>query len=85
MTDNTVTPLSHYVSKAPFDPYSVEQTTPEQEKIYLASQWQLMRLKFRRHKVALASAIILTIMYAMILVVEVLAPYNLHSRDVDHI
>ena len=85
MTDNAVTPLSHYVSKAPFDPYSVEQTTPEQEKIYLASQWQLMRLKFRRHKVALASAVILTIMYAMILVVEVLAPYNLHSRDVDHI
>ncbi len=78
-------PLSHYVSKAPFDPYSVEQTTPEQEKIYLASQWRLMAIRFSRHRIAVASAVVLVIMYAMILVVEFLAPYNLHTRDVGHI
>ena len=32
----------HYVSREPFDPYSVEKLTPAQEKLYLASQWQLM-------------------------------------------
>ncbi len=78
-------PLPHYVSPAPFDPYSVERTSPEQEKIYLASQWKLMAIRFSRHRVAVISAIVLAIMYAMILVVEVLAPYNLHTRDVGHI
>ncbi|MGH6892587.1 MAG: ABC transporter permease, partial [Dongiaceae bacterium] len=77
--------LPHYVSEAPFDPYSIERTTPEQEKIYLASQWRLMALKFRRHRIAVLSAVVLLIMYVAILVVEVLAPYNLHTRDVGHI
>jgi peptide/nickel transport system permease protein len=78
-------PLPHYVSPAPFDPYSIERTTPEQERLYLASQWRLMALKFRRHRIAVISAVVLFLMYAAILVVEVLAPYNLHTRDVNHI
>jgi peptide/nickel transport system permease protein len=78
-------PLQHYVSQAPFDPYSVEQTTPEQERIYLASQWRLMWLRFRRHKVALVSAWVLCVLYAMIAVVEFLAPYNVDTRNVNYI
>ena len=78
-------PLPHYVSAAPFDPYSVEKTTPEQEKIYLASQWRLMGIKFRRHRIAVLSAMILGLMYAAILVVEMLAPYNQDTRNVQYI
>jgi|SoiMethySBSTD1v2_1073268.scaffolds.fasta_scaffold00117_81 peptide/nickel transport system permease protein len=78
-------PLPHYVSAAPFDPYSVERTTPEQEKIYLASQWRLMALKFRRHRIAVVSAIVLALMYASILVVEFLSPYQQATRNVQHI
>jgi peptide/nickel transport system permease protein len=78
-------PLPHYVSAAPFDPYSVERTTPEQEKIYLASQWRLMALKFRRHRIAVVSAVVLAVMYASILVVEFLSPYQQDSRNVQHI
>jgi peptide/nickel transport system permease protein len=78
-------PLPHYVSTAPFDPYSVERTTAEQEKIYLASQWKLMALKFGRHRIAVLSAIVLGIMYAAILVVEFLAPYQQDTRNVQHI
>jgi len=83
MTDTTS--LDHFVSKEPFDPYSIEQVTAEQERFYLASQWRMMWLKFRRHKVAVASGIVLLVMYVAILMVEVLAPYNLHTRNVDHI
>jgi len=72
----TPAPLPHYVSPAPFDPYSVERTTAEQEKIYLASQWQLMRLKFKRHRIAVVSAWVLAIMYLAILGVEFLSPYQ---------
>jgi peptide/nickel transport system permease protein len=78
-------PLPHYVSAAPFDPYSVERTTPEQEKIYLASQWKLMALKFRRHRIAVVSAVVLAIMYAAVLAVEFLAPYHQDTRNVQHI
>jgi len=44
--------VEHYVSPEPFDPYSVERLTPEQERFYLASQWRMMWWKFRRHRLA---------------------------------
>ncbi len=75
----------HFVSKAPFDPYSVEQLTPEQEKYYLASQWQLMWWKLKRHKVAMFSGVILMIMYGSVLFSEFLTPYNLHRQNIDYI
>jgi peptide/nickel transport system permease protein len=78
-------PLAHYVSSAPFDPQSVERLTAEQERYFLATQWRLMWWKFRRHKVAVASGIILLVLYASILVSEFLAPYNLHTRHTDFI
>ena len=78
-------PLQHYVSPAPFDPYSVERTTPEQERIYLASQWKLMALKFRRHRIAVVSAVVLALMYLAVIGVEFLAPYHQDTRNVQHI
>ena len=77
--------LAHYVSTAPFDPYSVEAMTDEQSRVYQASQLKLMWWKFRRHKLAVASGIFLASLYAMILVCEFLAPYNLHTRNMDFI
>ena len=35
-------PLPHYVSDAPFDPYSVERMTPAQERFYMASEWRMV-------------------------------------------
>ena len=49
-------PLPHEVSTAPFEPYATEAMTPEQERVYLASQWQLMWWKFRKHRLAVISA-----------------------------
>lgn len=78
--------LGHYVSKEPFDPYSVEtDLTPEQEKFYLASQWQLMWWKFKRHRLAVVSGAFLLLTYFSLLICEFLAPYNLHTRNVDYI
>jgi len=75
----------HFVSDEPFDPYSVEALTPEQERYYLASQWQLMWWKLRRHRVAVFCGILLLFMYGSVLVSEILAPYQLHSRHTDYI
>ncbi|MEL4377868.1 ABC transporter permease [Brucella cytisi] len=78
-------PLPHFVSDTPFDPYSVEKMTDAQAKIHLASQRQLMWWKFKRHKLALASGIFLILLYGAIIIAEFLAPYNLHTRNVDFI
>ncbi len=78
-------PLPHFVSDAPFDPYSVEKMTDAQAKIHLASNRQLMWWKFRRHKLALVSGIFLILLYGAIVIAEFLAPYNLHTRNVDFI
>jgi peptide/nickel transport system permease protein len=78
-------PLEHYVSTAPFDPQSVEVMTEEQMRVYQASQMRLMWWKFKRHRLALASGIFLAALYVMIVFCEFLAPYNLHTRNVDFI
>ncbi len=52
-------------------------TREEKEaKIFVASQWQLMWWRFRRHKVAIASAIIVLLIYMVALFAEFLAPAN---------
>jgi peptide/nickel transport system permease protein len=75
----------HFVSTEPFDPAAAARLTPEQERVYHASQWKLMWWKFKRHRVAVASGLILLLMYASTLVSEVLVPYNLHTRNTDFI
>ena len=80
MSSGKPEPLEHFVSSAPFDPYSIEALTEEQERYYLASQWRMMWLRFKRHRLAVASGAVLLVMYSSILVSEFLAPYGLHSR-----
>lgn len=78
-------PLTHEVSTAPFEPYATEAMTPEQERVYLASQWQLMWWKFRKHKLAVISAFVIVAIYAMAAFAEFLAPYHYTTRNTDFI
>jgi peptide/nickel transport system permease protein len=48
----------------------------EEERLYVASQWQLMWWKFRRHKLAMASGVILIIFYVVAIFAEFVAPYD---------
>ena len=75
----------HFVSREPFDPHSIEALTPAQEKYYLASQWILMWWKLKRHRLAVICGIILALNYATIMFSEVIAPYNLHTRNTDFV
>lgn len=81
MTDR----LAHYVNREAFNPYSIETLTAEQERYYMAPQWKIIWWRFREHRVAVISLIILLIAYASILISEVLAPYELHSRNTEFI
>lgn len=75
----------HFVDTAPFNPWDREELTPEQEKYYLASQWQLMWWRLKRHRLAYFSLIILAIMYASVFIVEFIAPYAQETRNSEYI
>jgi len=77
--------LQHYVSTEPFDPYSVEKLTPEQERYFLATQWRLMWWKLKRHKLAVVSGVFLLLMYLIAVIAEVVAPYALETRNARHL
>ncbi|MEE8202520.1 MAG: ABC transporter permease [Alphaproteobacteria bacterium] len=83
--DTAATPLEHYVSTEPFDPHTADALSPEQERFYMASQWRLMWWKLKRHHLAVIFGFVLAVMYGSILVSEILAPYNLHTRDSDFV
>ena len=51
------------------------------EQFYLASQWQLMLRKLKKHKLAKISAILLIILYVGMLFSDFLAPYGLEEFD----
>ncbi len=75
----------HYVSPDPFDPKAIEKLTPDQERLYLASQSQLMWWKFKRHKLAYWSGAFLLLVYLAVMFAEFLAPYGLETRSAKHI
>ena len=85
MNPSQAAPLEHFVSRDPFEPYAAEKLTPEQEKFYRASQWRIMWWKFRRHRIAVIAGVVLLFFYASTLVSELIAPYQLDTRDTHHI
>mgnify|MGYP001195475693 FL=1 len=76
---------THFVNKDHFDPNMEEPLTPEQERYYLATQWQLMWWKLKRHRLAMVSGAVLAFMYFSVVIAELLAPYALASRTTDFI
>ena len=47
-----------------------------EEKIYTASQWQLMRWRFAKHKIAVASVVVLALFYLVAIFCEFIAPHD---------
>lgn len=61
--------------KAPQD--NVKDKT---EQFYLASQWELIWWKFRRHKLAMVAAVTLGLMYLLVIFGDFLSPYTPRTR-----
>ena len=47
-----------------------------EERYYIASQWQLMWRKFRKHKLAVTGGVVLFIFYLLAVLAEFVAPYG---------
>ncbi|GJE61779.1 ABC transporter permease [Methylobacterium trifolii] len=69
---------NHFVDPAPFDPGAARETAGGS-----ASAWRLIFRKFLRHRMAVASALVLLALYAAVPFVEWLAPYGQARRDGD--
>ena len=76
---------THYVDAAPFDPAEAEQLTAEQERYFQASMGQIIWWRFRRHKLALWSGIVLLIFYLCVPFAEPMAPYDPNERQAEYI
>ncbi|MGG7516728.1 ABC transporter permease [Allorhizobium undicola] len=80
------TAMEHYVSSAPFDPDAEEsRELTRGSRLDQASQLKLTWWRFRRHRIAYYSGLLLLAAYFMIAFVEFIAPYNVHSRHVNFI
>jgi peptide/nickel transport system permease protein len=53
-----------------------EAVTAEEEKIYVASYWKLMWWRFRKHKMALLSTVVVFLLYLVAVFCEGVAPYD---------
>ncbi len=62
-----------------------QKNNEQEEKIYVASQWQLIRWKFFRHKLAVGSLGVLAIFYFCAIFVEFVAPYDPYHYNKDFV
>ncbi len=57
----------------------------EEEKIFVASQWQLVWWRFRKHRIALVATALLAVLYIVIAFVEFFAPYDPRRNNRDYL
>ena len=55
-----------------------------EERRFLASQWQLMWWKFRKHRLAVVGVYIIVLLYVTAIFAEFIAPYDLHERHKEY-
>lgn len=78
--DEILAPLS--TPGSPEIPGEVERRSDS--SVLVASQWQLMWWKFRRHKVAMVCAAVVLAFYIVAIFVEFIAPYPANVQDANN-
>ncbi len=76
--------MSQTTEEMPVDPAAEEAATQEQELAF-ASQWQLMWLRFKRHKLALGAGVVLLVLYSIALFCEFVSPYEPNQRNAQYV
>jgi len=54
------------------------------ERVYVASQWQLVWWKFRKHRLAMAGGVVAILLYLIALLAEPLSAYDPEAQDRRH-
>ncbi len=56
----------------------------KEKKLFVASQWQLIRWKFFRHKLAMGALVVLALFYFCVIFAEFICSYDPIHHDVDY-
>ena len=88
MTEGSITSESHLVAtpgvatappvEAPIEPIATSQA---EERVSVASQWQLMWWRFRKHKLAMLAAVVITLFYSGVVLADFLAYADPEASD----
>ena len=57
----------------------------DDEALYLASQWRLMRIKFARHRLARLGGTVVVLFYLVAILAEFIAPYDPRWLDIENL
>ena len=68
---------------APAPGPALPEATATEERVSVASQWQLMWWRFRKHKVAMASAVVIGIFYLVVLFADTFAYADPYKQDAE--
>ncbi len=60
-------------------------TETEEQDLAFASQWQLMWVRFRRHRLALMGSAVLVLLYGVAAICEFISPYDPNQRHADYV
>jgi len=85
MSETSLNPDYHFVSAEPFDPGAAEPDALVGDDLAFAGQWRLIWLKFRQHRLAIVSGLVLLTLYLAAIFAEPLAPYEQSTRNSRHI
>ncbi len=72
-------------NRTPRDSDAAPEVTANRVDVGSLTQWQLIRLRFARHKLAVIALNMLAILYLVAVFAEFFAPYTQSWRDLDHI
>jgi len=64
---------------------ALAKTMGEEEAIYVSSQWQLIRAKFLKHRLAVFGTIVVALFYLMAIFSGFLSPYEPNERHTDYV
>ena len=62
-----------------------EELSEAEQRVYMASQWQLMYRRFKRHRIAMIAAAVILAIYVVAALCEFIAPHNPNNRFAEYI
>jgi peptide/nickel transport system permease protein len=65
--------------------FGKKQKASRSESYYVATQWQLILRKFKKHRIAIVGLIVLVILYVVAIFANVFATYDMAKRDTAYI
>ena len=77
-------PVSGDVTVAPTPPLAETEEQLDAGAAGALSQWQLIRRRFSKHKLAVASVYVLALMYFVAIFAEFIAPYPPNARHIEY-